>query len=70
MYKFLMGLFAGYLTMTKDGQKITKKVSDDIGSYLKKEGVIEPDKTTRPTEPLQSDDKPKEQSSPVETVNE
>lgn len=75
MNKFLLGLAFGYLTMTPNGQELTKRMTDglkkDVEGYLKKEGVIEePTETTRPTEPIQPDNRAEEQHGSDETINE
>lgn len=70
MYRFLLGLTVGYLTMTEKGREISNKINADVNFFLKKEGVIEPTKTTRPPEPVEPHDKPKEQCSTDESNNE
>jgi len=73
MYKFLMGLAVGYLTMTEDGKKITddiiKKSSKEVKNYLEKEGVIETDRDARPPEHSEPSSEFQEQHSTDETVN-
>ena len=74
MYRFLMGLAVGYLTMTENGKKMThdlmKRGSQDLNSFLKKEGVIEPSKTTRPPEYSNPSSEPEKQHGTDETINE
>ena len=77
MWRFILGLATGYLTLTDDGKKMTEKMileaKKNANSFLKKEGVIEdeePITTTRPTESVEPDDKPEERTSDSETVNE
>jgi len=69
MYKFLMGLFAGYLTMTESGKKITEDLMKKGTEYLKQEGVIEQSKTTRPPQSDESSSEFQKQPGVNETVN-
>jgi len=68
-----MGLAAGYLTMTDSGKKITNELMEkgtkELNSFLKKEGVIEPNKDTRPPEYSDSCSEHEEQHSSDEAVN-
>ena len=72
MLRFIMGLATGYLTMTPNGRELSKKITDEVKKeatlFLKKEGVIEPTKVPRPTEPPQSDIKSDEQCGVDETI--
>ncbi len=77
MWKFIIGLATGYLTFTDEGKKLSSgmmaEVKKNASSFLKKEGVIEDEKPTTNaghTEPVSTDDKPEEQPSTGETVNE
>lgn len=73
MWKFAMGFLASYMTMTKKGKQLSNQiianVKKDVNSYLEKEGIIEQAEPLRPTEPIQPDNRDKEQSSPNETVD-
>lgn len=72
MFRFIMGLATGYLTMTPDGQKLAKIMTDELKKeatgFLKKEGVIEPNKDARPTESPKPDDKPEKLNSTDEPI--
>lgn len=76
MWKFILGLATGYLTMTERGQEIADKMlksgKKEVERYLKKEGVIEDEqpKDTGPSEPSEPVVEPEKQPSTSKTVDE